>query len=41
VAIAHSDASRAGERMLARPSLDSLLDASPWQQLRAIYAAMA
>jgi signal transduction histidine kinase len=38
VAIAHSDASRAGERMPARPSLESLLDANPWEQLRAIYS---
>ena len=38
VVVAHSDAGQIGERLPARPSLDSLLDASPWQQLRAIYS---
>ncbi|MFO7691800.1 MAG: ATP-binding protein [Vicinamibacterales bacterium] len=38
VVIAHSDAGHAGERLPARPSLDALIDAGPWQQLRAIYA---
>jgi two-component system sensor histidine kinase AtoS len=38
VVVAHSDAGQIGERLPARPSLDSLLDAGPWVQLRAIYA---
>ena len=38
VVIVHSDAGFAGTRLPARPSLDALIDASPWQQLRAIYA---
>ena len=37
VVIAHSDAGQAGDRLPPRPSLDTLLDAGPWQQLRAIY----
>ena len=36
--IAHSDAGQIGARLGPRPSLDSLLDAGPWAQLRAIYA---
>ncbi|HSP91817.1 MAG TPA: HAMP domain-containing protein, partial [Vicinamibacterales bacterium] len=38
VVIAHSDAGFAGTRLPARPGLDALIDAGPWQQLRAIYA---
>jgi signal transduction histidine kinase len=38
VVVAHSDAGRAGERLPAVPNLDSLLDAGPIAQLRAIYA---
>jgi signal transduction histidine kinase len=38
VVIAHSDAAQAGTRLPPQPSLDSLLDAGPWAQLRAIYA---
>ncbi len=38
VVIVHSDAGQAGGRLRPRPSLDSLLDAGPWDQLRAIYA---
>jgi signal transduction histidine kinase len=37
VAIAHSDAAQVGERLPVRPSLDDLLNAGPWEQLRAIY----
>ena len=36
--IAHSDAGQAGTHLAPRPSLDSLLEAGPWAQLRAIYA---
>ncbi|MBP1637009.1 MAG: zraS 4 [Acidobacteria bacterium] len=36
--IAHSDTGQAGTRLPPRPSLDSLLEAGPWEQLRAIYA---
>jgi signal transduction histidine kinase len=38
VVVAHSDAGRTGERLPAVPNLDSLLDAGPIAQLRAIYA---
>jgi signal transduction histidine kinase len=38
VVIAHSDTGFAGTRLPAHPSLDALIDAGPWQQLRAIYA---
>ncbi len=37
VVVAHSDASQVGERLPARPGLDSLLAERPWGQLRAIY----
>jgi signal transduction histidine kinase len=38
IVLAHSDAGRAGERLPEVASLDSLLDAGPLEQLRAIYA---
>jgi hypothetical protein len=38
VVIAHSDATQVGQRLADRPSLDSLLQQPPWQQLRALYA---
>jgi signal transduction histidine kinase len=38
VVIAHSDATQVGQRLATRPSLDSLLQQPPWQQLRALYA---
>jgi signal transduction histidine kinase len=38
VAIAHSDADRAGQRLPAQPELNTLLGERPWRQLRAIYA---
>jgi len=38
VVVAHSDANQVGKRLPACPSLDSLLDAGPWEQLRALYA---
>lgn len=37
VVVAHSDAGQLGERLPARPSLESRLDAGPWVLLRAIY----
>src|SRR5512137_965854 len=36
--VAHGDVSRVGERLPAVPSLDSLVDAGPLEQLRAMYA---
>jgi signal transduction histidine kinase len=38
VVIAHSDASQAGLSLPPRQTLDSLVGAGPWQQLKAIYA---
>ena len=38
IVIAHSDAGHAGEPLPPRRSLDALLEAGPWEQLRAIYA---
>jgi signal transduction histidine kinase len=37
VVVAHSDAGQIGERLDVRQSLDLVLDAGPWVQLRAIY----